>query len=88
MADVVAAELAELDNGWLGNKAAHNSSMIATAERVSPTGGTTEFLRKYEIGRDMGQDWYQKRIMYLIDENNRLTDLLNTHKIPHLNTRK
>ena len=88
MADVIAAELAELDNGWPGNKAAQNSSTIATAEIVPPTGSTTEFLQEYEIGQDMGMDWYTKRIMYLIDENNRLVDLLDTYKIPHLNTRK
>ena len=70
------------------NKAAQDSSTIATADAISPIEDITRFLQEYEPGRDMGQDWYTKRIHYLVDQNNHLTDLLNTHKIPHLNTRK
>ena len=34
-------------------------------------------LQDYEPGKDMGMDWYMWRIMHLVDEVNRLTDLLS-----------
>ena len=69
------------------NKAAQNPSTIARTEGDSPTGDNTYSLGDYEPCKDMGMDWYTNRIMYLVDENNRLVALLNTHKIPHENTR-
>ena len=79
------------------NKAAQNPSTIAKTEAVSPMGeenpsselpdGYFHRLRDYEPGKDMGMDWYTKRIFGLVDEVNRLTCLLDTHKIPHINTR-
>ena len=38
-----------------------------------------KLLQDYEPGKDMGKDWYVLRIMYLIDQVNRLTDLLKSH---------
>jgi hypothetical protein len=70
------------------NKAAQNPSTIAKAEVFIPIEDTTEFLRRYEVGEDMGKAWYTTRIMDLVDQNNHLTGLLDTHNIPHLNTRK
>jgi len=69
------------------NKAAQKPSMIAKAEVFVPIEDTTQFLQEYEVGKDMGKDWYTTRIMHLVDQNNHLTNLLNTHNIPHLNTR-
>jgi hypothetical protein len=34
-------------------------------------------LQDYEPGKDMGMDWYMWRIIHLVDEVNRLTDLLS-----------
>ena len=65
------------------NKAAQNPSTIAKPEAFSPIGDTTTFLQEYEVGEDMGKDWYMQRIMALVDQNNHLTGLLNTHNIPH-----
>ena len=43
------------------------------------TQGFSEVLRlqDYEPGKDMGKDWYDWRIIHLVDEINRLTDLLS-----------
>jgi hypothetical protein len=62
------------------NKAAQNPSMIAKAEGDSPTGDSTYSLDDYEPCKDMGMDWYTKRIMHLVDQNNHLTDLLKAHE--------
>ena len=80
------------------NKAAHDSSTIAKPEAIPPMGdknpssqlpdGYFYRLQDYEPGKDMGMDWYTKRIFGLVDEVNRLTCLLDTHQIPHINTRK
>jgi len=40
-------------------------------------------LQDYEPGKDMGKDWYDWRIMHLVDRVNYLTDLLDHHQIPH-----
>lgn len=71
------------------NKAAHDSSTIAKPEAVSPIGEENPpcRLQDYEPGKDMGMGWYTKRIFGLVDEVNRLTCLLDTHHIPHKNTR-
>jgi hypothetical protein len=37
-------------------------------------------LQDYEPGKDMGMDWYMWRIIHLVDEVNRLTDLLSTRE--------
>ena len=37
-------------------------------------------LDDYEPGKDMGMDWYTRRIMHLVDEVNRLRDLLSEYE--------
>jgi hypothetical protein len=37
-------------------------------------------LQDYEPGKDMGMDWYMWRIVHLVDEVNRLTDLLSSEQ--------
>ena len=39
-------------------------------------------LQDYEPGKDVGKDWYVWRIIHLVDEVNRLTDLLSIYEAP------
>ena len=37
-------------------------------------------LKDYEPGKDMGTDWYTWRIIHLVDEVNRLKNLLSNYE--------